>query len=75
MTESRDQRITRLLDEIVNPPEPLEVSSDELARRILSASGNVSPSTVLPADIARVSALDPDDMTPDELAIRILGQP
>jgi hypothetical protein len=69
MKETSGERITRMLNEIVSPePEP-DPSPAELARSILESSGSAQRPTVSPAEVEAICEMDPDDMSPFELAI------
>jgi hypothetical protein len=71
MSESRDERISRLLDEIVHPPPEKEPSPAELARSILESSGSVQRPTVSPEEVERIMDADPEDLSAFELGIRL----
>jgi hypothetical protein len=69
--ETRDERISRLLDEIVNPPPEKDPSPGELARSILETSGSVQPATIGAGELARILDADPEDLSAFELGIRL----
>jgi len=69
MSETRGERISRMLDEIIRPPKDSEATPDELARSILESSGSVQRPTVTPAEVERICKMNVDDMDPFQLAI------